>query len=55
MTTTFMFSAKMKLPESIKPVLRTLGLLREPDIETYRQLADYIEKNAAYVLSLIHI
>ena len=49
MTTTFVFSAKMKLPESIKPVLRTLGLLREPDIETYRQLADYIEKNAAYV------
>jgi hypothetical protein len=49
MTTTFVISAKMQLPESFKPVLRTLGLLREPDIETYRQLADYIEKNAAYV------
>ena len=49
MTTTFVFSAKMKLPESAKSVLRTLGLLREPDIETYRQLSDYIEKNAAYV------
>ena len=49
MTTTFVNSAKMQLPESIKSVLRTLGLLREPDIETYRQLADYIEKNAAYV------
>ena len=30
-------------------VLRTLGLLREPDIETYGQLIDYTEKNAAYV------
>ena len=49
MTTTFVFSAKMKLPESIKPVLRTLGLLREPDIETYRQLADYIENFFYYL------
>ena len=49
MTATFVFSAKMKLPESIKPLLRTLGLLRQPDIETYSQLIDYTEKNAAYV------
>jgi len=49
MTTTFVLSAKMKLPESIKPLLRTLGLLRQPDIETYDQLVDYTEKNAAYV------
>ena len=39
----------MKLVDAFKPVLRTLGLLRHPDLETYGQLIDYAEKNAAYV------
>ncbi len=39
----------MKLVDVFKPVLRTLGLLRHPDLETYGQLIDYAEKNAAYV------
>ena len=32
-----------------KPILRTLGLIRHPDIETCGQLIAYVEKNAAYV------
>ena len=39
----------MILVDAFKPVLRTLGLLRHPDLETYGQLIDYAEKNAAYV------
>ena len=39
----------MKLVDAFKPVLRTLGLLRHPDLESYGQLIDYAEKNAAYV------
>lgn len=56
MTTTFVkvvtiraVSAIIMLAEFFKPILRTLGLMRHPDIETYSQLIDYAEKNAAFV------
>lgn len=43
------FSAIIMLSEFFKPILRTLGLMRHPDLETYGQLIEYAEKNAAYV------
>jgi hypothetical protein len=49
MTTTFLFSKIMQLPETLKSVLRTLGFIGQPPIVSYRQLIDYTEKNAAYV------
>lgn len=42
-------SAIIMLADVFKPILRTLGLLRHPDIETYDQLIEHAEKNAAYV------
>ena len=49
MTTTFLFSRKMQLPETLKSVLRTLGFIGQPPIASYRQLIDHTAKNAAYV------
>ncbi len=49
MTTTFMFSRKMSLPETLKSVFRSLGFIGQPPIESYRQLIEYTAKNAAYV------
>ena len=49
MTTTFLFFRKMPLPEKLKLVFRTLGLIGQPPIETYKQLIDHTAKNAAYV------
>jgi hypothetical protein len=49
MTTTFLISRKMQLPETLKSILRTLGFMGQPPIESYRQLIDHTAKNAAYV------
>ena len=49
MTTTFLISRKMQLPEMLKSILRTLGFMGQPPIESYRQLIDHTAKNAAYV------
>ena len=49
LTTIRSFSAIIMLADFFKPILRTLGLLRHPDLETYGQLIEYAEKNAAYV------
>ena len=49
MTTTFLFSRKMPLPETLKSVFRTLGFIGQPPIESYRQLIEHTAKNAAYV------
>jgi len=49
MTTTFLFSRKMSLPETLKSVLRTLGFIGQPPIESYRQLIEHTARNAAYV------
>ena len=48
-TTIRAFSTTIMLADFFKPILRTLGLLRHPDLETYGQLVEYVEKNAAYV------
>lgn len=49
MTTTFPFSRKMRLPETLKSVLRTLGILDQPPIESYGGLIGHTAENAAYV------
>ena len=49
MTTTFLFSRKMPLPETLKSIFRTLGFIGQPPIVSYRQLIGHTEKNAAYV------
>ena len=49
MTTTFVLFGNMQLPETLKSIFRTLGFLGHPPIESYQQLIDHTEKNAAYV------
>jgi len=49
MTTTFVPFGNMTLPDTLKSVFRTLGFLGHPPIESYQQLIDHTEKNAAYV------
>jgi len=49
MTTTFLISRKMQLPETLKSVFRTLGFMGQPPIRSYQQLIDHTAKNAAYV------
>jgi hypothetical protein len=49
MTTTFLISRKMQLPETLKSVFRTLGFIGLPPIESYQQLIDHTAKNATYV------
>ena len=49
MTTTFLFSRKMRLSRTLSSVLRTLGLVGQQPIDTYPRLIDHTARNAAYV------